>query len=347
MANREVITDKVGINSCIELSGLEYTNGGIIPRRVITSTDVLNGKYEYRQQPVEAVSPSKDDLLKDGLYLADFFTDHGLVVRQPVHIINRNKSGTTDFIGAGIQIIEDEIHGLSEPQRGLTYIAQPAFRSQYITKVINGFSPSFVNLATIGMGVNIDQHVKMVLTWEELLVGLGLKKEKIDYQENWVNKKWGDVSMVGHEIYYCYQGFPLGDASFNTVISSNNEGFQFSDIGFGLERIRWLLRGGKYTDTFSITDNDCGLEYHNTCLLSSMALLAGSGIRPHYKEHGYQLRKMSKKLIENGMGVIEANDNPSIVYDFYNRWYKWTKLESSSDETVKRIKDENESNLRK
>ena len=136
----------------------------------------------------------------------------------------------------------------------------------------------------------------------------------------------------------------IGDASFvKDFPQTNRNNLSFSDIGFGLERIRWILQGGTYANTFTENSHNKKETSIGDVCLHSLTLLSGSGLKPSNKEHGYRFRLFSKRLIEDIKGDY-VNLEASVAH-YYQEWKKWTKLEVSEEETIKTISKENQRNF--
>lgn len=67
-----------------------------------------------------------------------------------------------------------------------------------------------------------------------------------------------------------------------------------SDLGFGLERIRWKIVNKSYYDLYNSFDN---IDIKVKAYLSALALLTVNDVKPSNKNAGYRVRLFSKKLI--------------------------------------------------
>lgn len=347
MQNREVLfseNDQAKITK--EITDLVYFSASI-DRASEKSRVFRSYKDEalsFTQRPCEAVSPGSSVLLMDSRYSRRFFEDKGYKLVDPLQVINNNKHKTTDFVGAGIQAIEDQIHSPTKVEKSIIFVGQPSFRTQHVGGTHEGFSPAFVNLASVGTGLNFAEHCSIIKNWEDYLVSLGMKKTDIQYQENIVQKHWGNTKMIGHEIYYCYQGFPLGDSSYNVVTEGAHQGFAFSDTGFGLERIKWLLKGGEYAQTFSSLNKSYDLPYSEICRLHALTLLVGQNVTPGANGERAKTRKLSRDFVRNSPNI---EDTAGMVGDFYENWTYWGEMLLDKPTVVDIIVKENLNNLNK
>jgi len=342
MANREILMNPLQIeeaNSLLKRYNIDYNtfslNKDIVPRKIFKS--YCGEHIIYGSKPEIVIFPNKIDLLDDKNYTETFFRHVNFEIVEPLQIINKNKNKTTDFIGAGIFLIEDYIHSKSRinPPKRKIFVAQPSFRTQYVGQKIEGFSPTFINLASIGINIEFEEHLKIISSWENFLIKLGIEKQDIRYQENWVKKKWGETEIIGHEVYFCHRSFPLGDASFNIVINGENNGFTFSDTGFGLERTKWLLNGGKYTQNFSSKRKDYELDYCDICNIYALILLIGEGIEPGGNNYRAKIRKILKDIKINDLEKLKT-----ITDDFYKTLVGWVELTLNQEKIFRSLSKE-------
>jgi len=115
-----------------------------------------------------------------------------------------------------------------------------------------------------------------------------------------------------------------------------------SDIGFGLERIRWILSGGSYFDIQAKDDENC-LSKEARVYCSTLSLLASEGQKPTNKGAGYRFRLLSKKLVEN----LSVNHESTEKYlrACYNYWSDWTEPTCDKQDAIEMINKENSRNF--
>lgn len=103
-----------------------------------------------------------------------------------------------------------------------------------------------------------------------------------------------------------------------------------SDLGFGLERIRWLVSGNSYFDIYSdMKQLNCYIKAY----ISVLALLAVNNVKPSNKNSGYRARLFSKKLV-NLLDGRDLNDIENLYLDecirYWNNWYNGSITQNKS-----------------
>lgn len=255
-----------------------------------------------------------------------------------------NPKGTTLFICAGVQVLDNVIHNDDKVPEGKLFVAQPVLRTQFMDQIKEGISTSFVNIATEIVNPSVDEHFKALEEWLNFLQLLGLQRSNFFFLLTQKDRKWGDKKLKSQDFRIRYNGFSLGSAIFlYDIPKKQRQNLQISDIGFGLERLRWMLGGGSYTDHLipgqKLSNfDDQVLDYART-----LALLAGSGVIPSNNEQGYRFRKFSKLLVARNISC--HHDLQFLLESFYNYWERWAKLEVSLEESLERIRKENERNF--
>ena len=255
------------------------------------------------------------------------------------------KNGSTLFISAGVQILDSIIYDEKEIFTDKIFITQPVFRTQFIHKINEGVSSSFINIATEMINKNPKEHFYALNQWIKLLNNLGLNKENIILKSLERYDRWGKRKFLQKILKIYYKDLEIGDALYIDMPQDSRESISISDIGFGLDRIKWLLSdNASYhqaiapnSELFSNLDNKI-IDYTRT-----LSLLAGSGVKPSNNEHGYRFRQLSKLLIKTNLGKkINLNN---LVKSWHEDWQKWTNLPVSEEDAGKIIGLENERNL--
>lgn len=282
------------------------------------------------------------ELLQTPEFLKDFFEKEGFENIPSKSIIN--KGGSTLFMSAGVQILDPIIHNEREIFEEKIYVAQPVFRTQFIPKIDDGVSSSFINIATEMVNKDPEEHFNALDQWMELLKSLGLNRENFILKATERYDKWGKRRFLQKIIKIYYDDLEIGDALYMDMPQDSRNNIFISDIGFGLDRIKWLLSNKSYFK--SITSNSeilSDLDNKTIDYTRTLALLAGSGVEPSNKEQGYRLRQLSKLLVKINLGKkINFND---LIKLWYDDWGKWTDFSTSEEYAEKIISTENERNL--
>lgn len=140
-------------------------------------------------------------------------------------------------------------------------------------------------------------------------------------------REWGDLLVAGKKTFYYYNNLELGDTTFFTKImkEGKNVGIDtMSDVGFGLERIRWCLNGGSYYNLYSNSKN---IDAEIKAYLSAIALLTVNGVQPTNKNAGYRARMFSKKLASllNGKELNDQMQN--YLLECVKYWKDWQEID--------------------
>jgi len=311
----------------------------------INGFSLVDGIYSQKEYPMSTQEKKVQQLalekLDNRFSLESVFSKSGFKPVEPLGIINNG--GNTLFISAGVQILDSVIHEegcfISEP----IFISQPVLRTQYIDGISEGNSTSFINISTEAVNVNPQEHFNYLQNWLNIFYGFGMESSKFTFTHRAVDKTWGDKIFNGLELFIYYDGLEIGDASFNYgVAQKTRDVINFSDIGFGLERIKWVIRGGSYFDNF-ISKKYPESSLSSLAFANTLSLLAGSGLNPSNKEHGYRLRLFSKRFIDEVKGQYQDFDD--LFLENYRYWLKWTKLPVSEIDSLEIIKKENERNF--
>lgn len=289
-------------------------------------------KYTFQTNPENPESTE----LETPRCLNSFFNSRGYDVTKSKSIINLG--GTTLFTSAGVQVLDNVIFDEKKIPEKKLFVAQPVFRTQYMDQVGEGFSTTFINIASEIVNPSLIDHFEAVNDWLCLFEELGLKKEKITLEKIEKEPQWGDKKFKDFVLMIYYDGLEIGDANYiHDVPQKTRDSLKISDIGFGLERIKWILKGGSYFGENEIV-NPRAFDYCKTIML-----LAGSGLKPSSKEHGYRLRQLSKRLMDSGKEYDEFL--PALKY-YYNYWKEWTYLTMPESGAIEVVNTENKRNFK-
>jgi len=305
-----------------------------------TKTD---GKDREEYAFIKNISPensrSKHDYLKDPIFLSEFFRSKEFLVQDPISII-QNSGSTTVFTTAGIQILEDAVHREGPIPIDKIFVSQPVVRTQFIDSVCDGTSISFVNLSTVIANSTHEQHFNALSDWFSLFDILGFNKELFRFYHKETEPKWGSKIFKNGVIKIEYNNIQIGDAVYIYDIPQNTrQNLMISDIGFGLERLRWMLSTGEYGDQFGIK----GQYTPPTDIIRTLSLFAGSGLLPSNQGAGYRFRQISKKL--NECYKEDVLIEKKIFSNFYHDWSLWTQLPTHLDDALEVFLAENKRNL--
>lgn len=262
------------------------------------------------------------------------FLEMGYYCMNPHSIVN---NAETLFITAGIQPILKEFQQGNISSSKKVYISQPVIRTQFIDSLSEGTSLSFVNLTTSGFNISEYDHEKLIRDWMELFFQIGLKPENFSKKCDEYKKEWGDLLVSGKRTFFYYNGLEIGDTTFFTDITKYGKkiGIEtMSDVGFGLERIRWIVNQSSYYNLYSDSSN---LLVEIKAYLSAIALLTVNGIKPSNKNIGYRMRLFSKRLVSILKASEFSEEINNYLFECIQYWKDWQEINGEIDiEVIKR-----------
>ena len=261
-----------------------------------------------------------DKKILDKNELEKYFLEKEYNCLKPHSIVNNND---TIFVSAGIQpILKDYCeYKINECEK--IYIAQPVIRTQFANSVSEGSSIAFVNLTTSGFNITEEKHNILVQDFFEIFSILNMKKEEIVKKEDEYEDIWGSIQLSGKRTFYYYKNIEIGDTTFFTKILKGDKkiGIEtMSDVGFGLERIRWLINGGSY---FNLYSDSAKIDNYIKAYLSVLSLLRVNDIKPSNKNCGYRARLFSKKLVNLLKARPLSFELQSYLIEALKYWKNW------------------------
>lgn len=264
-------------------------------------------------------------------YIKKFFKERNYICFTPFPIINNQD---TVFISAGIQPLLKKAREKQINDHEKILLTQPVIRTQYLDSIKEGSSIAFTNVTTATFNNSEAEHVKMVKDWYEFLCEIGMNQKNISTQSDIYETRWDDLSLCGKRTFYYYNGLEIGDTTFFTKIQKNNKNLNvetMSDLGFGLERLRWKISQNSYFDLYDKFDD---VDITVKAYLSALALLAVNDVKPSNRNSGYRARQFSKKLIN----IIEGRDlnfkELNYLEECIKYWKVWQENNSDNRELI-------------
>ncbi len=226
----------------------------------------------------------------------------------------------TDLVSAGVQIFSDSIlSGNPMDKSGFKYfVAQPCVRLGSLRSqedlIPSDMSSSFVNICTESLDIDVSKHLQSVDDWIFILSSIGLHARNIKLIVRDRIEDWGTGEFLVHQIFFVYDSVEIGDANF-TFSLPNSEYLSMSDIGFGLERVCWVVNGlSDYHDVFCDLGSSLDSHLQDTC--RTIALLLSSKINPSGRGPGGRLRWLIKRAMLKG----NTDNLVRSVYFYLNFW---------------------------
>lgn len=173
--------------------------------------------YEFLKKPRKKEFITPLDL---ATACQEFFTCVGYSKFEPVPI--KTQRGKTLFTGTAGQIFDRAIFEESDYPTGPVYVAQPVVRLQGVSLVgeVEGFSTSFVNIATEQMNPTVDQHVAHLDNWLTFFSSIGLYVGDITMKVLNDSPDWGRGKFRDSVIKIYYGGLEIGVANYAIVTKS-------------------------------------------------------------------------------------------------------------------------------
>lgn len=268
----------------------------------------------------------------------NFFKNYGYYIVKP-HNIAYNSD--TVFITAGIQpLLKDFMNGKYDQNKKL-FIHQPVIRTQYLDSLSEGSSLAFVNVTSSCFNHSEFEYNCMINDWLAFLYELGLNKSNFTKREDIYTDVWGNLTLKGKRTFYYYNDLEIGDTTFFYRIDSKDKKQNFdtmSDLGFGLERIRWIINNKSYYDLYSPSEQ---IDIDVKALLSALALMCINDIVPSNKNVGYRFRLFSKRLIKQIDGRKLTDSELGYFKECFDYWNSWMDLSNNKDIDFYREYDRN------
>ncbi len=254
-------------------------------------------------------------------------------VKRPMHIAC---SKSTIFTGAGVQNLEGVMLDESVQEKPF-FVAQPSVRMNFLDEGKNGYSTSFVNICTEDANSTVPTHIRYIDQWMTWLSKIGIFGGDMTVAVRYKINDWGKGNFLNIVTDFLYGGLHVGDAGFlYDVPQKTRQNLSISDVGFGLERVSWALnKTPHYFDVFGFWEAAIRGKYDEMDSVRTIALLAGSGIDPSNKAHGYRFRALSKKISQRLNMVY-----PHMFEHFYRFWTSFTDLEKDRQSAYRAAQNE-------
>lgn len=151
-------------------------------------------------------------------------------------------SADTDYISAAVQNLVNKNNEDIKNCKQIYYAFQPVYRQKNKERcgVSSGYSSIFINVATLGVGINFDDYIEELENWITTFskCSIHVSRIKLKYK-NRINK----FSGSGLKIYV--DDIEIGQANLLSIGSDIEKRYLF-DFGFGLERMCWLMNRQKH-----------------------------------------------------------------------------------------------------
>lgn len=287
------------------------------------SSNSCTGEYEFLN--LSRKRKSMELLALSGGF-SDFFSQNGYSEVKPIHIVNR--VGNTLFTGNAGQFFDREIFRETAYDSTPVFIKQPVIRMQGedIVGKVDGFTTSFVNVATEQLDASPEQHTHNLDLWMEFLSKSGLYMGDFTLKPKLERTNWGELNDIDtYTLKFNYKGLELGVANYAIIPQRSRPPIAQSDLTFGLERVLWAInKNSSYFDligpfTYSLRGEHVKMDSYRTT-----TLMAASDVRPSNQDRGSKFR-----LFANKISSLDDEFNPDLVKYYYDWWKQFTDFPNS------------------
>jgi hypothetical protein len=315
----------------------EVTEGFISSEMGLVPADGSGKLYALDHRPTAVGERTRE---KGPIAPEDLFRHFPEAQRLEPEPLLRPAGDTTLFTTAGVQRIESLLREEGRLERQVFAVAQPVVRSQYMDKVRDGVSTSFVNFSVESVRATPSEFVSMCDRAVGMMVTLGLRPEDARFGVDRVPDRWGQRKFTKTVLTFFAGETEVGEGVFmHDYPVTDGERIAVADVCFGVERLGWALSGetgffpgfdefyGKAADSNRMTSViDC---------IRTSTLMAGEGVTPAHRDPGYRVRQLSKRFVERNEGV--GADAGALVRASDAYWREWGQQPKLDSEEVTRI----------
>jgi hypothetical protein len=267
---------------------------------------------EHPYQP-PTLPPSWDALLR-GIQHA--FAEHG-IERGP--LLPLRGVHETDYTISAIQALDPHLKQCQPTRHPGGYLPQPVVRftgkKDATGTLLPGFLTSFVNISCVQPIRSVAQHVYLIDAWISVLSQIGLHARHLRISGRLAT--WRRREVAGITLKFRHGTLELGDAVL--LWNHDNPTFMATDIGSGLERLRWAISRHPWPETvFGQLASEIPLRTLDA--IRTAVLITGSGITPAARGPGSALRRLIRDEITQ-----TATTGISRVVRWAHRY--WSRIE--------------------
>lgn len=267
----------------------------------------------------------------------------GVKIIQPDNI-RRPTGDTTLFTTAGVQHIETEIRETGGLSKELFMIAQPVIRSQFMDKVKDGISTSFVNFSVEYPYATPAEYIGITNRLILLLIDQGIAPSRLKFQIRNSSDKWGVRAFNNSYVAIRLDDIELGESVYiHDYPVTEYERIPIVDVSFGVERVNWAIGKNKpyfpgFDKFYRAVEDSNKITSIIDCIRTAV-LIAGTDVKPSHYDPGYRLRQLLKRFVSRTQGIeIDVLEMIQLSFDY---WQKWDfKPSTNKEEIIRVIKSE-------
>lgn len=229
-------------------------------------------------------SPSWEAMLTA---LTQACADHGIPASRALPLSGLEDA---DLTFSAVQSLDPYLKHRRRHTYGTGFIPQPVvrFTGQRDARgaLQPGFLSSFINASIVSPINDITEHTALIDAWIGVMSTLGFHARNLTISGSLTT--WHRPPVSGITLRFHHQKQELGDA----VLLWNTEdpSYLATDIGTGLERLRWALTGRPWLETvYGPLSNQT--EHQLLDAVRTATLIIGSGIRPTSRGPGSAVRR--------------------------------------------------------
>jgi|GEM_PF-2457807 len=294
---------------------LGFENDKKTVRQFYRLTEVA--RQEYEKQTGEPLALSSPDALKS--YFDKYSILHPEAVLRP-------KGDTTIFTTAGVQRIESMLCENAEIKSDTFVVAQPVIRSQFLDKVKEGMSTSFVDCSVENIGATPDDLVRLHKLFVSLLVNQGIPAQNILFTISESVDQWGEKRISKRTVTFYVNDIEIGECVYipDYPLTETSK-ISVADMCFGVERLCWGLRKNDvYFEDFKEfypSGHDRNEIAGIIDSIRTAVLIACEGVKPSHKDPGYRLRLLMTRFFSRNKAL--KLETEKLVAKAYEYWKKW------------------------
>ncbi|BCJ36370.1 hypothetical protein Athai_38730 [Actinocatenispora thailandica] len=201
----------------------------------------------------------------------------------------------TDFTISAVQALDPYLKHAKPYTYGQGYLPQPVIRftgkRDQQGQLFDGFATSFVNVSRVQPIHDVTEHAEIIDGWLSILSSLGIHARHIDITGR--TSTWTRGPVSGITLHISHATIPIGD----TVLLWNtaNPDHLATDLGSGLERLRWTITRQPWTDLL----HGPFAHHHDPATLDALrtaTLALANGIHPASHGPGNAIRRLLRTV---------------------------------------------------
>jgi hypothetical protein len=241
----------------------------------------------------------------------------------------------TDFTISAVQALDPYLKHNRPMTYRHGYLPQPVIRftgkRHTDGRLRDGFLTAFVNVSRVQPIASIHQHAAILDGWVGVLSQLGLHARHLRIRGHLA--VWTRSNVQGVSLHFVHRQHGIGDIVL--LWNRDNLSHLATDLGSGLERLRWAISGQAWHQTvFGPTASS-----HDPAtldVLRTATLAVGSGIQPAHRGPGSAIRRLLGTLPAGSVGLGTG----TAVRAYHRYWSLTTDLQLGWADIARCLEDE-------